>query len=68
MLGLLLGIGVTVFQYPWEFAARKELPKLSDSSLYSYLVVAIVLCSIVIVRDNFRQMKLCQAPAASFDS
>jgi hypothetical protein len=24
-------------------------------------------CSIVIVRDNFRQMKLRQAPAASFD-
>jgi hypothetical protein len=68
ILGLLLGIGVTVFQYPWEFAARKELPKLADSSLSLYLIVAIVLCTIVIVRDNFRQMKLGQAPTSSFDN
>jgi hypothetical protein len=68
MLGLLLGVGVTGFQYPWEFAARKELPKLTDSSLSLYLVVAIALCTIVIVRDNFKQMKLCQARAAPFDN
>jgi hypothetical protein len=68
MLGLLLGVGVTVFQYPWEFVARKELPKLADASLSLYLVVAIVLCAIVIVRDNFRQMKLYQARTAAFDN
>jgi hypothetical protein len=67
-LGLFLGIGVTVLQYPWDFVGRAAFPKLADSSLALYLIVAIVLCSIVIVRDNFRQMKLCQAPAASFDS
>ena len=68
MLGLLLGIGVAVFQYPWEVAAKKELPNLVDPSRSLYLVVAIILCSIVIVRDNFKQMKLCHAPAPSFDS
>lgn len=67
-LGLFLGIGVTVLQYPWDFVGRTAFPKLADSSLSLYLIVAIVLCSIVIVRDSFRQMKLCQAPAASFDS
>jgi hypothetical protein len=64
MLGLSLGIGVTLFQYPWEFAARKELPNLADFSLSLYLVLATVLCAIVLVRDNFKQIKLCEAPAA----
>jgi len=63
-LGACLGIGVTVLQYPWDFVGRTAFPKLADSSLSLYLIVAIVLCSIVIVRDNFRQMKLCQASAA----
>lgn len=68
MLGLLLGVGVTVLQYPWEFAVRKRIPKLADTSLYLYLVIAIALCTVVIIRDNFKQMKLCQAPAALFDN
>ena len=67
-LAFLLGVGVTVIQYIWDFAGRAAFPKFADSSLLLYLIVAIVLCSIVIVRDNFRQMKLCQASAAQFDS
>ena len=67
-LGLFLGIGVTVLQYPWDFVGRAAFPKLADFSLALYLIVAIVLSSIVIIRDTFRQMKLCQASAASFDS
>lgn len=64
-LGLFLGIGVSAIQYPWDFIGRAVFPRLADSSLALYLIVAIVFCSIVIVRDNFRQMKLCQASAAS---
>ena len=63
-----LGIGVTILQYPWDFVGRAIFPKLADSSLSLYLIVAIVVCSIVIVRDNFRQMKFCQASAVQFDS
>jgi hypothetical protein len=66
--GLFLGIAVTVFQYPWYFLGRVAFPKFADSFLYSYLVAAIVLCSFVIVRDNFRQMRLSQASATSFDN
>lgn len=66
-LYLFLGVGVTVLQYLWDFAGRAVFPKLEDSSLALYYIVAIVLCSIVIVRDNFRQRKLRQAQAASFD-
>jgi hypothetical protein len=58
MLGLFLGIGLTMFQYPWEFAARKLFPKLAESALSFYLMVAIVLCTVVLLRDNFRQMNL----------
>ena len=67
-LGLFLGIGVTVLQYPWDFVGRTAFPRLAGSSLSLYLILAIVLSAVALVRDNFRQMKLCQASAASFDS
>jgi len=63
-LGLFLGICVTVLQYPWDFVGRAAFPKLADFSLSLYLIVIIFLCSIVIVRDNFKQMKFCQVSAA----
>lgn len=53
-----LGVGVTLLQYPWDFASRVALPKLADASLSAFLVFAIVLCSIVFIRDASRQMKL----------
>ena len=58
MLGFLLGIGVTVVQYPWDFSARKIFPKLGDASLSIYLVAAIVLCTVVLLRDTFKQKKV----------
>ena len=61
MLGLFLGIGVTIVQYPWDFFGRRLLPKLAESSLSLYLVVAIVLCTVALLRDNFRQMKQYEA-------
>jgi hypothetical protein len=61
---LYLGIGVTVLQYPWEIAGRAAFPKLAESFLSFYLVAAIILCAIFIVRDNFKQLKLCQASGA----
>jgi len=67
-LGLLLGIGVTVLQYPWDFFARMAFPTLADFSRSLYLIAAIVLCSVVIVRDNFRQMRLRDAQVASFEN
>jgi hypothetical protein len=67
-LGLSLGIGVTVFQYPWDFALRKQLPKLAETSLYLYPVGAIVVCAAVILCDNFKQMKSHQGHAVPFDN
>jgi len=64
-LGLFLGIGVTILQYPWDFAGRTAFAKFADVSLSLYMTVAIALCSIVIVRDNFMQMKLRELSAAS---
>jgi hypothetical protein len=58
-LALFLGIGVAVFQYPWEFAGRIVFPQFGDFFLSFYLIVATVLCTVVLLRDNFRQMKLC---------
>jgi len=66
-LALFLGIGVTVLQYLWDFAGRTVFPNLADSSLGLYLIVAIVFSSIVLVRDNFKQMKLHQTPRDLFD-
>jgi hypothetical protein len=56
-----LGVGVTLLQYPWDLVSRVVLPKLADASLSVFLAIAIVFCSIVFVRDAFRQRKLVQA-------
>jgi hypothetical protein len=63
-LGFFLGVGVSVLQYPWDLVGRAAFPKFADSLLFVYLVIAIIFCSIVIVRDNFKQMKQCQAMIA----
>jgi len=60
-LGLYLGICVTVLQYPWDFVGRAAFPKLADFSLTIYLIVAITLSSIILVRDSFKQMESSQA-------
>lgn len=65
MLGLLLGIGVTVIQYPWDIAGRKLFPKFADFSLTLYLILAVVFCTIVLLHDNFTQMKLCKVYKSS---
>ncbi len=64
-LGLFLGIGVVVLQYPWDFAGRKLVPEYAEFSLALYMVVSIVICTVVLLRDNFRQMKLGKAGDAS---
>jgi hypothetical protein len=58
ILALLLGIGVTLAQYPWEFAGRRLFPKLADAFLSVYLIIAIIVCTVVLVHDNLKQMKL----------
>lgn len=67
-LAFFLGIGITVLQYPWDLIGRIAFPNLADSFLSFYLIAAIVFCTVVIVRDNFKQMKLRQASAVQFDS
>ncbi len=67
-LALFLGIGVTLVQYPWDFAGRKAFPKHADSSLALYMVLAIVLCSVIVIHDNLRQMRLRQFAATSSDT
>lgn len=52
-----LGVGVTLLQYPWDFISRAVLPKFADASLYAFLIIEIVFCSIAIVRDSFKQKK-----------
>jgi uncharacterized membrane protein YeaQ/YmgE (transglycosylase-associated protein family) len=67
-LSLLLGIGATMIQYLWDFIGRKTVPNLSEYSLTFYLVAAIIICSVVLIRDNFNQTKLCRPLAASVES
>jgi hypothetical protein len=64
-LGLFLGIGITVLQYPWDFIARRVFPRFADFSLFVYLVVAIVVCTGGLLRESFRQRKSRKAAAAS---
>jgi len=64
-LSLLLGIGITAFQYPWEYLARLAIPRLVDSALSSYLIISIILCTVILLRDNLREKKLCEEPKGS---
>ena len=60
-IGLSLGIATTVFQYPFEFVGRRFVPHLAESFLSFYLVAAIFLCTAVLLRDTFKQLKLRKA-------
>lgn len=60
-LGLVLGICVSVVQYPWEFVGRILLPQLEDTSLILYIVLAIIVCTGILLRDNYRQAQTTQA-------
>ena len=61
-LGFLLGVGVTIIQYPLEFVARLLLPKLAQSFLSLYIVGAVGLCTVVLLRDGFRQLQKAAEP------
>jgi hypothetical protein len=65
MLSFFLGIGVTAFQYPWDYIARRAFPRSADRALSLYLVMAVVVCTVVLLRDTLRQMELCGAAEAS---
>jgi hypothetical protein len=57
-LAFLLGVGIALLQYLLDFVSRAALPKLADASLSAYLIVAIALSSVIIIRDGHRQRKL----------
>ena len=56
-LVLLLGVGVSVLQYPWEFIGRLLSPEFADFSLTLYMILAILVCTTMIVGDSFRQKR-----------
>jgi hypothetical protein len=60
-LSLYLGIGVGLLQYPCDLIGRELFPKYSDVVLTCYMVVAILLCVVVLLADNFRQKKLLKS-------
>ncbi len=66
-LGLYVGIGVAIFQYAWDFAGRTAFPTHGDTGLTLYLILAIIGCSIVFVRDSLMQQRLSPGSGASHD-
>jgi hypothetical protein len=63
-LSFLLGVSVAVLQYPWDLASRKISPRFADLSLSVYMVVAVVLCTVVLLYDNSRRRALEKAGEA----
>lgn len=57
-LALVLGVFLPILQYPWEFAGRIVTPKLEDSALSFYLIAAVVICTAVLLWDNFTQLRV----------
>jgi len=54
-LGLLLGVGVTAVQYPWELAGRLLARKYTDIFLWAYLLGAIMFCTTFLLWDSRKQ-------------
>ncbi len=63
-VGFFVGVGVTMFKYPWEFAARVFLPKFADTFLAYYLVFAIIVCAAILLIDNFKQKTMSRSDRA----
>jgi hypothetical protein len=59
-MSLLLGLGVAIIQYPFEFLGRIAIPQFEGAVLSFYMIAAVVLSSAVIVRDSYREMKMRQ--------
>jgi hypothetical protein len=60
-LGLVLGISVTLIQYPTEFTVRKLTPHSSDAFLLWYLLLSPVCCAaIVLLNTRKRQSRTSQ--------
>lgn len=54
-LALILGIVVTVFQYPAEFAVRKLAGNWADAFLLGYLLASPVCCAVVILLNSHKR-------------
>jgi hypothetical protein len=54
-LGLILGIAVTVLQYPAEFAVRKFGENWADAFLLGYLLVSPVCCTAIILLNSYKR-------------
>ena len=64
-IGLLLGIAATGIQYPFEFVGRRFFPNRGDFFLGFYLGIAVFVCTAVLLRDTFTQLKLQKAAQPS---
>jgi hypothetical protein len=50
-----LGIGVSVFQYPWDFVTRALFPAFAQASLLIYMSIAPIACAIFFLRISRRE-------------
>jgi uncharacterized membrane protein len=51
----LLGVAVSVIQYPWDVATRALLPAFAQTSLLIFLFMAPVVCAFLLLRDSRSQ-------------
>jgi preprotein translocase subunit SecG len=54
-LGLWLGVGVVVCQHIGEIFVRKVLASLTDVYRGAYLIIAIIVCTAILLQDSYRQ-------------
>lgn len=53
-LGLLLGVGVILIQYPAEFMVRRVTGRPADTFLLGYLLLSPVLCAAINLLNGYR--------------
>ena len=54
-LGFVLGIAVTLIQYPAEFAVRKLAANSADAFLLGYLLLSPVCCSAIVLLNSYKR-------------
>jgi hypothetical protein len=57
-LAFVLGALAIIIQYPMDFAVRTYLSVISRSYLHWYLLLCILTCTGILLRDNWKQLQL----------
>ena len=66
-LGFVLGIALTLIQYPAEFAVRKLTPAFADAFLLGYMLLSPLCCAAIILLNSHKRRRELKRNAGQTD-